>query len=132
MSNGGSRYRQRCAPRTAAKSYDEATVSRSKKQFKERSRAGQLAILALSFAAASLVAGAERDLQRRPAEDVRGSKTLWRVLCLNAIGAAVYFRWGRRTARRLASVRGAWRGRVRMADDFDELPEDIAAAFGAR
>lgn len=26
---------------------------------------------------------------------------------------------------------GQWRGRVRMADDFDELPEDIAAAFGA-
>jgi hypothetical protein len=76
--------------------YHRATVSRSKKQFKERSRAEQLAILALSFAAASLVAGAERDLQRRPAEEVRGSKTLWRVLCLNAIGAAVYFRWGRR------------------------------------
>jgi prevent-host-death family protein len=34
--------------------------------------------------------------------------------------------------RSLASVRGAWRGRVRMAADFDELPEDIAAAFGAR
>jgi prevent-host-death family protein len=32
----------------------------------------------------------------------------------------------------LASVRGAWRGRVRMAADFDELPRDIAAAFGAR
>jgi prevent-host-death family protein len=32
----------------------------------------------------------------------------------------------------LASVRGAWRGHVRMADDFDELPEDIADAFGAR
>ena len=30
------------------------------------------------------------------------------------------------------SVRGAWRDRVRMADDFDELPEDIADAFGAR
>jgi prevent-host-death family protein len=29
-----------------------------------------------------------------------------------------------------ASVRGAWRGRVRIADDFDELPEDIADAFG--
>lgn len=28
---------------------------------------------------------------------------------------------------------GAWRGRVRMADDFDELPESLAAAFrGAR
>jgi prevent-host-death family protein len=34
--------------------------------------------------------------------------------------------------RSLASVRGAWRGRVRMADDFDELPLDIADAFGAQ
>lgn len=24
---------------------------------------------------------------------------------------------------------GAWRGRVWMADDFDELPEDLLAAF---
>ncbi len=31
-----------------------------------------------------------------------------------------------------ASARGAWRGQVRIADDFDELPDDIAAAFGAR
>jgi prevent-host-death family protein len=34
--------------------------------------------------------------------------------------------------RSLASVRGAWRGRVRMAEDFDELPRDIAEAFGDR
>ncbi len=32
----------------------------------------------------------------------------------------------------LASVRGAWRGRVKIAEDFDELPDDIAEAFGAR
>jgi prevent-host-death family protein len=32
----------------------------------------------------------------------------------------------------LSSVRGAWRGRVRIAEDFDELPDDIAAAFGTR
>ena len=32
----------------------------------------------------------------------------------------------------LGSVRGAWRGEVRMSEDFDQLPEDIAAAFGAR
>jgi prevent-host-death family protein len=32
----------------------------------------------------------------------------------------------------LASVRGIWRGRVRIAEDFDELPADIAEAFGAR
>jgi len=24
---------------------------------------------------------------------------------------------------------GAWRGRVQIADDFDELPEDLAASF---
>jgi prevent-host-death family protein len=32
----------------------------------------------------------------------------------------------------LAAVRGAWRDRLRIADDFDELPDDIAEAFGAR
>ena len=34
--------------------------------------------------------------------------------------------------RSLASVRGVWRGKVHMAPDFDELPADIADAFGAR
>jgi prevent-host-death family protein len=29
----------------------------------------------------------------------------------------------------LASVRGAWRGRVRIADDFDLQPDDIAEAL---
>jgi prevent-host-death family protein len=32
----------------------------------------------------------------------------------------------------LASVRGVWRGRVRISDDFDDLPDDIAESFGAR
>jgi prevent-host-death family protein len=32
----------------------------------------------------------------------------------------------------LASVYGALRGQIHMADDFDELPDDIADAFGAR
>jgi prevent-host-death family protein len=32
----------------------------------------------------------------------------------------------------LASIRGAWRGRVQIAEDFDELPDDIADAFGGR
>ena len=33
--------------------------------------------------------------------------------------------------RTMASVRGAWHGRVRIAEDFDELPADIAASLGA-
>ncbi len=32
----------------------------------------------------------------------------------------------------LADVYGALRGRVHFAEDFDELPDDIAEAFGAR
>lgn len=27
-------------------------------------------------------------------------------------------------------VGGQWRGRVKIADDFDALPDDVAAAFG--
>jgi prevent-host-death family protein len=30
-----------------------------------------------------------------------------------------------------ASVHGIWRGQVHLAADFDELPDDIAEAFGA-
>lgn len=33
---------------------------------------------------------------------------------------------------RLASAYGVLRGRVRIARDFDELPDDIAHAFGDR
>ncbi len=32
----------------------------------------------------------------------------------------------------LAAVRGAWRGQVQIAEDFDELPPDIADAFGVQ
>jgi hypothetical protein len=45
-----------------------------------------------------LVGAAERDLQRRPADQVRGSKFFWRLVCMNALGSATYLRWGRRAA----------------------------------
>lgn len=32
----------------------------------------------------------------------------------------------------LAAVHGALRGRIQFAEDFDELPDDLAEAFGAR
>lgn len=32
----------------------------------------------------------------------------------------------------MASIHGIWKGQVRMADDFDELPDDIAEALGVR
>jgi len=72
-------------------------VSRSKKKLKDRSPRQRLGLATLIAGAVSAVVRAEWDLQRRPSAEVRGSKTLWRLLCLNAVGAAVYLRWGRRT-----------------------------------
>lgn len=31
-----------------------------------------------------------------------------------------------------AALAGAWQGRVRIADDFDELPDDLADSLGMR
>ena len=31
-----------------------------------------------------------------------------------------------------SAARGLWKGQVRIADDFDELPDDLADALGAR
>lgn len=30
------------------------------------------------------------------------------------------------------ALQGVWKGRVRIADDFDDLPDDLAGALGAR
>lgn len=32
--------------------------------------------------------------------------------------------------RGLLALEGVWKGKVKMADDFDELPEDLQRAFG--
>jgi prevent-host-death family protein len=31
----------------------------------------------------------------------------------------------------LSTVRGVWRNQIELAEDFDQLPDDIAEAFGA-
>jgi prevent-host-death family protein len=31
-----------------------------------------------------------------------------------------------------SSLAGAWQGRVQIAEDFDDLPDDLAESFGAR
>ena len=36
------------------------------------------------------------------------------------------------TTNSLAAIQGALRGRIEFAEDFDELPDDIAEAFGAK
>ncbi|HMD52180.1 MAG TPA: hypothetical protein VKG62_05640 [Solirubrobacteraceae bacterium] len=73
-------------------------MPRSKKRFRDRSLAGKVWLTVLFAVSLALVASAEHDIHHRPADQVRGSKALWRLLSLNALGATGYFRWGRRAA----------------------------------
>jgi hypothetical protein len=69
------------------------------KSHREQSPTRRLLTLLLIAASLALVAAAERDIQRRSDAEVCGSKLVWRLVCLNALGAAGYFRWGRRGTR---------------------------------
>jgi hypothetical protein len=50
----------------------------------------------VAIAVSVIVAATERDIQHRSASEIRGSKFLWRLASLNAVGALAYRRWGRR------------------------------------
>lgn len=43
--------------------------------------------------------------------------------------ASLLLRMRRATGGTFTSLAGAWRGRVKIADDFDELPEDLAESL---
>jgi hypothetical protein len=64
-------------------------------KFKDLSPPQRVAAVIVLVISLALVATAERDLQRRPADEVRGNKWLWRLVSLNALGALTYLRWGR-------------------------------------
>jgi hypothetical protein len=71
---------------------------RKKKSFKDLSPPQRLVALVTMIVSLALVTTAERDLHRRSADEVRGDKRVWRLVCLNALGALAYLRWGRRAA----------------------------------
>jgi hypothetical protein len=73
-------------------------VSEAIDRFKQRPPAQRAVAVALLLISLVLVLSAERDLQRRRSDQVRGPKFLWRVVCLNALGSMTYFRWGRRAS----------------------------------
>jgi hypothetical protein len=65
-----------------------------KSRFSPRQRA---AILALALAELGLKIAAARDIQRRTADQIRGSKLFWRLaLLVNTLGPLGYFCFGRR------------------------------------
>jgi hypothetical protein len=67
------------------------------KQYNRLSPPARWAVWALLAFEAVLIGVAERDIQRRPAERIRGPKLLWRAVATqNVIGPAVYYGFGRR------------------------------------
>jgi hypothetical protein len=67
----------------------------TKKPFKERSPREQAQIVGYLVLSLVVVSLAQNDLRRRPASQIRGSKTIWRIVSLNALGALIYLVWGR-------------------------------------
>jgi hypothetical protein len=62
--------------------------------------AARRAVWALLAVELVLIAAAERDIQRRPADRIRGPKLLWRVVATqNLVGPAAYVSLGRRRTR---------------------------------
>jgi hypothetical protein len=55
----------------------------------------RLAAAVLIPVSLAIVAAAEVDLHRRPASEVKGDRRIWRLVCLNAIGALAYLFFGR-------------------------------------
>jgi hypothetical protein len=67
------------------------------KRWSELSVPGRVGISILGTIQVALLIAAQVDIQRRPASEVNGSKTVWRLVCLlNTIGPLSYFRWGRK------------------------------------
>jgi hypothetical protein len=66
-------------------------------QYRRLSPTGRRVVWALLAFEAVLIGVAERDIQRRPAERIRGPKLLWRALATqNVVGPAAYYGFGRR------------------------------------
>lgn len=77
--------------------------TRKKKSWKELSPMARVGTMAAATIQLTLLIAAQRDISRRPADQIRGSKALWRVATLvNFIGPASYFTFGRK---RLAAAK---------------------------
>ena len=69
----------------------------SRVRFSELSRRRQAGLVVLAAVQLGLMIAAERDIQRRPPDLIRGSKKHWRLVCLiNFVGPLSYFTAGRR------------------------------------
>jgi len=72
-------------------------VKKKKKSWKDMPPAARFGTVIVGAAQLAFLAAAQRDISRRPADQIRGSKTLWRLATLvNFIGPGSYFAFGRK------------------------------------
>ena len=71
-----------------------------KKTWKELSPMAKFGTISAALVQLSMLVAAQRDITRRPAEQIRGSKALWRMATLvNFVGPGSYFTFGVRRGR---------------------------------
>ncbi|WCI09753.1 hypothetical protein PJ267_09775 [Arthrobacter sp. OVS8] len=71
-----------------------------KKTWKELSPMAKFGTISAALVQLSMLVAAQRDIARRPADQIRGSKALWRVATLvNFVGPGSYFTFGVRRGR---------------------------------
>jgi len=70
-------------------------MKRQKKTWKELSPMAKFGTITAALVQLSLLVAAQRDISRRPAAEIRGSKALWRAATLiNFVGPGSYFTFG--------------------------------------
>lgn len=73
-------------------------MGRQYAKFRDLPAPSRARIAVLGTLQLALLLAAEIDIQRRPASEINGPKSRWRLGCLiNFVGPLIYFRWGRRT-----------------------------------
>ncbi len=72
-------------------------AKKNKKTWKEMSPAARAGFVAIGIAQVALMLAAQRDISKRPADQINGPKAAWRVAALiNFIGPMGYFILGRK------------------------------------
>jgi hypothetical protein len=72
-------------------------AKKTKKTWKEMSPAARASFVAIGIAQVSLMIAAQRDISKRPAEQINGPKAAWRMAAMiNFIGPMGYFVLGRK------------------------------------
>ena len=71
--------------------------AQTKKQWDDLTRCQQSAVVGAAVVQLTLLTAAQIDITRRPKEQIRGAKLLWRILVLvSFIGPIAYFAIGRK------------------------------------